>query len=205
MCKATEGLSFCRFPVMIMLVIMMGEWRSRRTTRLSGYDYNTPGAYFLTICTEGRRCLLSRIVGTGVLDGPKIELLPYGEIAVKYINQLNDFYDNISVEGYVIMPNHIHILLNVKEEGPSGRPVPTRIEDAGAGPSRTPVPTLQNSTISQFVSTFKRFCNQEYGQNIWQRGSYDHIIRDQEDFDKHLQYIYQNPFGWLKDEYYSAD
>ncbi len=171
---------------MMALVIFMGEWLYRRTTRLSGYDYNTPGAYFLTLCTESRRCLLSRIVGTGVLDGPRIELLPYGEIAAKYINQLNTFYDNISVESYVIMPNHIHILLYIKEEGPSG----------------TPVPTLQNSVVSRFISTFKRFCNKEYGKNIWQRGSYDHVIRDQSDFNAHLQYIYDNMFSWQKDEFY---
>ena len=187
MCKATEDLSFCRFRVMIVLVIMMGEWLSRKTTRLPGYDYNTPGAYFITICTDNRRCILSRVVGTGVLDGPKVELLPCGETAAKYINQLNDFYDGISVESYVIMPNHIHILLHVKEEGPS----------------RTPVPTLQNSIISRFISTFKRFCNKEYGENIWQSRSYDHVIRDQADFDKHLRYIYENPFGWQKDDFYS--
>ena len=159
--------------------------KSRHTTRLPDYDYNTPGAYFLTICVENRKCLLSRIVGTGLLDGPDIELLQYGKVAAKYINQLNDFYDNLSVESYVIMPNHIHILLRVLDE-----------------PARTPVPTLQNSIISRFISTFKRFCNKEYGKNIWQGRSYDHIIRDQADFDKHLQYIYENPFGWTKDELY---
>ena len=166
----------------------MKKQRDRKTARLSEYNYNTPGVYFLTLCTEKRRCILSRIVGTGVLDGPQIELLPIGAIADKYLRQLNVFYENLSVESYVIMPNHIHILLQVKE-----------------GPSRTPVPTIQNSAVSQFVSTFKRFCNQEYGKNIWQRGSYDHIIRDQADFDNHLQYIHENPFGWLKDEYYSAE
>ena len=160
----------------------------RKTVRLQEYNYNTAGAYFLTLCTENRQCILSRIVGTGVLDGPQIELLPMGAIADKYLHQLNDFYENLSVESYVIMPNHIHILLQVKE-----------------GPSGTPVPTLQNSVVSQFVSTFKRFCNKEYEANIWQRGAYDHIIRDQADFDKHIQYIYENPFGWLKDEYYSTE
>ena len=167
----------------------MGEWRNRKTTRLPEYNYNTPGAYFLTICTDNRRCLLSRIVGTGVPDGPEIELLPYGKIAAKYITQLNNFYDNISVDSYVIMPNHIHLLLCVKESGPSG----------------TPVPTAQNSVISRFVSTFKRFCNKEYGKNIWQHRSYDHVIRDQADYDKHLKYIYENPFGWSKDELYTDE
>ena len=218
MCKATEGLSFCRFRVMMVLVIMMGEWRSRKNTRLPGYDYNTPGAYFLTLCTENRRCLLARIVETDLLDGPKIELLHYGNIAAQYINQLNNFYDHISVESYVIMPNHVHILLQVKGEEPSRTPVPTDGDRMREGPSRTPVPTdgdgagegpsvtkLPNSVVSRFVSTFKRFCNKEYGQNIWQSRSYDHVIRDQEDFDKHLQYIYENPFGWQKDEFYAEE
>ena len=157
--------------------------------RLQAYDYSGAGAYFLTICTEKRKCVLSRIVGTGVLDGPQVQLLPMGEIADKYIRQLHNFYQNIYVEDYVIMPNHIHLLLQVKEEGPSG----------------TPVPTVQNSVISRFVSTFKRFCNREYGMNIWQRSAYDHIIRDQADFDQHLQYILENPFGWQKDTYYSEE
>ena len=173
----------------MLWVIFMDEWRSRKRTRLPGYDYNTPGAYFITICTENRKCVLSRVVGTGVLDGPTLRLLPWGEIADKYIRQLNGFYEEITVESYVIMPNHIHLLLSVSEEGPSGRPVPT----------------AQNSVVSRFISTFKRFCNKEYGKNIWQSRSYDHVIRDQRDFDEHLKYIHENPFGWQKDELYIGD
>ena len=172
---------------MMSMVISLDKWLHRKTVRLPGYDYSEKGAYFLTVCTENRKCLLSRIVGTGVLDGPKIELLPYGEIAAKYLRQLDEFYDDLSVESYVIMPNHIHILLMITGRGPSG----------------TPVPTVQNSTVSRFVSTFKRFCNKEYGENIWQSRSYDHVIRDREDLDRHLKYIYENPFGWQKDELFS--
>lgn len=187
---------------------MMGQWYDRRSTRLKEYDYNTPGAYFLTICVENRKCILSRIVGTGVLDSPKVELLPYGKIAVKYINQLNDFYEHLAVDSYVIMPNHIHILLRVLER-PSGPLVLTshsRDDSSAIGFGHPDSPhTRQNSAVSQFVSTFKRFCNKEYGKNIWQARSYDHIIRDQADFDKHLQYIYENPFGWQKDEFFTEE
>ncbi|MBE6595924.1 MAG: hypothetical protein E7644_09040, partial [Ruminococcaceae bacterium] len=99
-------------------VMQMDELKNRKTTRLKGADYNRNQAVFLTICTKERRCVLSRIVGTGVpdgpsvtgvLDGPQIELTKYGQIAEKYIHQLNDFYEDLSVESYVIMPNHIHI------------------------------------------------------------------------------------------------
>ena len=99
----------------------MDELKNRKNTRLKGADYNRNQAVFLTICTKDRKCILSRVVGTGVLDGPQIELTKHGRIADKYIRQLNDFYDDLSVESYVIMPNHIHIMLWVKgtKNGPS--------------------------------------------------------------------------------------
>jgi REP element-mobilizing transposase RayT len=171
------------------------ELPQRKLTRLKNADYNRNGAVFLTVCTKDRRCILSRIVGTGVPDGPKVELTPYGKVADKYIRQLNDFYEEISVESYVIMPNHIHIMLWVKgENGPSRTPE--------NGPSGTPVPTVQNSIPSRFVSTFKRFCNKEYGENIWQYRSNDHIIRNRQDYEEHLRYIYENPIRWQYDELY---
>ena len=187
----------------------MEENKNRKTTRMKGADYNATGVFFLTICTKERRCILSKVtntngeltatdkqtspdfVGTGVPDGPKIKLTKYGKIADKYINQLNGFYNDLSVESYVIMPNHVHILLFVR--------------DYAFGPSRTPVPTIQNTTVSRFVSTFKRFCNKDIGENIWQYRSYDHIIRNKQDYEKHLKYIYENPIRWYYDELYSNE
>ncbi|MBQ6703027.1 MAG: transposase [Clostridia bacterium] len=116
-----------------------------------------------------------------------MKLLPYGEIAEKYIKQLNKFYENISVEKYVIMPDHIHILIVVKKEKDT-------IQKGGA--SRTSPPTRQHSSVSKNVSTFKRFCNKEYGENIWQESFFDHIIRSNEDYEEHLKYIHENPIKW---------
>ena len=186
------------YDIMIGVIKMENELPKRKSPRLKNFDYHAIGAYFITICTQNRRCILSRIVGTGVLDCPQIELTNYGEIADKYINQLNDFYDHLSVESYVIMPNHIHILLWVKKSQ-------NTMEN---GQSRTPVPTNNakaNSAFSQFVSTFKRFCNKEYGNNIWQARSNDHIIRNREDYEEHLRYIYENPMRWYYDELYTEE
>ena len=83
--------------------------------------------------------------------------------------------------------------------GQSGTPVPTKDD----GQSGTPVPTnvkRANSILSQFVSTFKRFCNKEYGENIWQSRTYDHIVRDSEDYEAYMRYIYENPIRWYCDE-----
>ena len=95
-----------------MWVITMDELKKRKTPRYQSFDYNSVGVYFITICTQNRRCILSRIVGTGVLDCPQPELTRYGEIADKYIKQLNDFYEHLSVEKYVIMPSHCQPQLN---------------------------------------------------------------------------------------------
>ena len=176
----------------------MEQTNRRKSPRYQGYDYGNAGIYFITICTKNRIPILSRIVGTGVLDCPETQLTTYGETADIIIRQLNDFYDHLSVESYVIMPNHIHILLWVKEnkctpdKGQSGTPVPTNVGRA-------------NNACSQFVSTFKRFCNKEYGGNIWQARFYDHIIRNPEDYEAHLQYIDENPVKWCIDELYTAE
>lgn len=81
------------------------EFPKRKPTRLKKFDYNTIGAYFITLCTENRRQILSRIVGVDVPGDPKsVDLLPYGIVADKYIKQMSKFYENISVDQYVIMP-----------------------------------------------------------------------------------------------------
>ena len=170
--KSAENLFSLPICVTMGWVMNMDEFKKRRTPRYQSFNYDSIGV-FLTICTQNRRCILSRVVGTGVLDCPQTELTGYGKIADKYIKQLSEFYHHLSVEKYVIMPNHIHLLLWIKagkdttDNGQSRTPVPTNIERA-------------NSACSQFVSTFKRFCNKEYGKNIWQARFHDHIIRNRE-------------------------
>ena len=160
----------------------------RKSPRLKGYDYSLPGAYFITICTKDRKKLLSDIiVGDGVLDVPHNRLSDYGKIADKYITQMNEFYNYISVDKYVIMPNHIHFIIS--------------INDSLIGTSRTPSPT--NSEISKFISTFKRFCNKDCNENIWQRSYHDHIIRGEKDYQKIWEYIDTNILKWEADCFFS--
>lgn len=131
--------------------------------------------------------MLCRIVGTGVLDGPQVQLSEYGKVAQKQMVAMSDFYEDIQLEKFVIMPNHIHMLIHIRgcTDGPSGRPVPT------------------DSKISKFVGTFKRFCNREYGINIWQARSHDHVIRGEKDYLKIWSYIDSNPAKWREDSFYT--
>ena len=206
----------------------MDEKKNRKSPRLQGYDYSRNGAYFITVCTKNRQCVLSRIVGTGVpdcprahampvgtgvpdcprahampvetgvLDCPQIELTEKGRIADAYIRQLDSFYAHLSVKSYVIMPNHIHMLLLVGKQGQSGTPVPTEYEET-VNSNNTNIEKA-NSVVSQFISTFKRFCNKDFKENIWQERYFDHIIRNRVDYEAHLRYIAENPLHWLYDE-----
>ena len=96
---------------MIFLVINMKK-SSRKANRIKDYDYSQNGAYFVTVCTQDRKRILSKIsVGTplsGCPQEPCLELLWHGQIADKYIRQIDGFYDDLSVDQYVIMPDHIH-------------------------------------------------------------------------------------------------
>ena len=87
------------------------NFKERKPTRLKGYDYSTPGAYFLTICVKDKRQLLSKIVGGDAHIVPENNLSPAGMICDKYINNINSRYENVTVDKYVIMPNHIHLII----------------------------------------------------------------------------------------------
>ena len=79
----------------------------RKRLRLVGYDYSKNGAYFITICTQGKKCILGNIVGEGLCALPTINLSPIGEEIEKSIKYINDNYDNIKIVKHIIMPNHI--------------------------------------------------------------------------------------------------
>ena len=106
---------------------------------------------------------------------------------------MNRVYENVQTVKYVIMPNHVHLLICID-----------RADDpTEAGTSRTPSPT--NEIIPRYVSTFKWMCNWEIGENIWQRAYHDHIIRDQAHFDLIWSYIDTNPIRWEQDCFYTEE
>ena len=152
---------------------------NRKNNRLENFNYGKNGMYFITICTQNRRKILCEIVGGGALDAPKIKLSEIGEIAEKYILSTNNIPE-ITVDKYVIMPDHIHLLLWVRDIN---------------GTSKAPSPT--NNLISHSISTLKRFINKDVGYNIFQRSYYDHVIRNQHDYDETWKYIDNNPINWI--------
>ncbi len=160
------------------------ELSKRKPNRLEKFDYSSGGYYFITICTLERKKILCDLVGGGAYDAPKTVFTKAGRIVEKYILSSNKI-ENVRVEKYVIMPNHIHLLLFV---------------DDFYGTSRAPSPT--NRKIPHYVGTLKRFCNKEIGDNIFQRSYHDHIIRNETDYRKIYEYIESNPSKWQEDSYY---
>ena len=152
----------------------------RKNPRLARYDYSQNGVYFVTACTKDRANLLSA-VGRDDLGAPYVELSSIGKITEKYTDSISTHYQNVSVEKYVIMPNHVHMII--------------ALNDGAPGSSRP--------TISQIISAWKRYINQESKRSLWQSSFYDEIIRNDDHFLNVWQYIDSNPAAWTEDEYFS--
>ena len=163
------------------------KYRRRKSMRLQGYDYGSPGRYFITICTVEREQCLSSIVGADVLIGPDSRLTRYGNVVRDTFEELE------AVEAYAIMPDHVHFLIHFPQtgNGPLGTAAPTAQKNEEA-PQRT------NRTVDGIVRLFKRRITQRCGKSMWQRGYYDHIIRDEKDYLRILNYIGTNPAGELE-------
>ena len=161
----------------------------RKTLRARPYDYSQSGAYFITVCVKGRRPLLSSItkptVGDGAFDVPQLKLTPIGKIVEKYLLS-SERISGVKIDTFVIMPDHLHAIIFLDNK---------MNQTNENGTSRAPPPT--NERLPHIISTFKRFCHREIGEDIFQRGYMDHIIRDREDYETRRKYIYENPLRWI--------
>lgn len=151
---------------------------NRKQNRLAGYDYSQNGAYFITVCIKDKKCLLGKIVGGDAYIAPKILLSEYGKTVEKYICGIKGLHK------YIIMPNHIHMIIFIcNEEGTMRASSPTQ-------------------SIPQLIKSFKTLITKEIGFSVWQRSYYDHIIRDDADYEAIWEYIENNPLKWKEDRFY---
>jgi len=170
---------------------MDNKSQRRKSLRITRHDYSSAGAYFITICIKDRKRILSDIikpVGVGAHDDPKIKLTEIGKIIEKHLLSSENI-SGVKIDRYVIMPDHIHAIIVLN---PNEYILPDK------GSSMAPTPT--NEMLPHIVSTFKRFCNKEIGENIFQRGYIEHIVRDREDYETRTKYIYENPIKWYYKE-----
>jgi len=130
----------------------------------------------------------TNFVGRDVNTAPYMELSEYGSIVDKHINTVNTLGKGFFIDKYVIMPNHIHMIITVNNsDGAMWKSHPT------------------NAVIPNLICSFKTVITKEIGFSIWQSSYYDHIIRNEKDYLRIWQYIEDNPTEWAEDEYYCND
>ncbi len=171
------------------------------TTRLKGWDYSSPGYYFVTICTRKKECVLGEVI-----DG-KVCLTEIGEIARQCWLNIPGHFTNVEPDEFIIMPNHVHgiiiIARNVETQhlaSPGKRGVSREFKSNEFGPQSTNL----GSIIRGFKIGVKKYANARNLAFAWQARFYDHIIRDEMELQRIRQYIRNNPGKWEEDEYYPA-
>lgn len=162
----------------------MKELPVRKNIRLKGYDYSREGKYFITICVKDRYELLGEIVVEDAhLGGSTVKLTETGEMVKQYIDKIPTVYSTFKMTKYVIMPNHIHMIVVIW----SGMP-------GSASPTK--------SVLAKMVNAFKSLTSREFGESMWQRSYHDHIIHGEAEYQKIWRYIEENPAKWKEDCYY---
>lgn len=165
----------------------------RKSIRLKNYDYSTAGVYFITICTKDRKNyfwkpkdIYSKFIGKNIIRPYRIPLSKYGRIAERKLLNIPRIYKGISVSSFVIMPNHIHMLLTVESNQKYSN---SKMLDV----------TEDKASITRVVKQFKGAVSKEVGFSVWQRSFYDHIVRSEKDLTKMWLYIKSNPLLWEDD------
>jgi len=201
----------------------------RRSIRLVEYDYSKGGAYFVTICIRNDDQILANppkpippvgvaLAATHLLETPpnpepcsalQFELTPIGEIVERNWRTLPERFPMVSLDEYVIMPNHLHGILFINEGSAS------RQGDAGERVGARPTPTAPISpptlTLGMIVGAFKSKSVKDVLAHIdengldmigkiWQRNYFERVIRNERDLDNIRTYIRNNPANWAQDE-----
>ena len=207
--------------------------KKRKSIRLKGYDYSQGGVYFVTICTHDKINLFwEKVEERGERKGEEkgenmvspVRLNVIGLMIDKWWRKIFEkYYDEIEIGEHVIMPNHVHGIINIVGANPCIRPKKNPCirpnqnacncpgNDRATNKSKIP---NRYEGIGKYISWFKRMSTNEYIRNVknkswlpfnkffWQRNYYEHIIRDENDLNRIREYIVNNPLKWAEDKYY---
>ena len=170
------------------------DFPKRKRIRIINYDYSRNGCYFITICTKNRECLFGDVV-----DG-EMRLNEWGEIVKREIIQTIQKRDYIHIDQYVVMPNHVHLLISLYNAD-TARRVPTR--EQFSKPTQGSIPTIIRSFKSAVTNAIRpvgtRRAVSGDGFIIWQTRYHDHIVRNRQAYQKISEYIINNPILWETD------
>lgn len=198
-----------------MILVFNPEKHHRRSLRLKGYDYSQSGLYFITLCSHMRENIFGYCnVGTGSepvcfigddhnKDNSIIILNEFGTIVEDTWYDLPNHNKGIILHEFVVMPNHVHGIIELAKDGISC--IQTKYKPRGTGCE--PVPTIETN-LSEIVRQFKTFSSRRInklrnspGVPVWQPRFYEHIIRDEKSFYAICRYIAENPQRWQINKY----
>jgi len=162
----------------------MMKTKKRRSIRLKGYDYAKEGAYFITICVQGRKCLFGKIVEN------EMALTSAGEMVVKAWREISAKYNGVETDQFICMPNHIHGIIMLK---PNEGQTNLRLFDV--------LQRFKSWTTTQYRKGVQNHNWPRFDARLWQRNYYEHIIRDEDELNQIREYISCNPVQWNSDEY----
>ncbi len=156
------------------------EIQNRKRNRLGYYDYGEVGCYFVTLCTQHRQLLFQMedpAVGNGLRAVPN-------QIIHKWVVETQKKFENIKIDKYVIMPDHLHLIVTIMERH-TGRSLPDVIR------------FFKTMTTNEYIRYVKNGVLPPFERKLWQKSYYDHVIRNQQDYNEVWEYIENNPTKWM--------
>jgi REP element-mobilizing transposase RayT len=177
----------------------------RRSIRLKGYDYATPGAYFVTMCAKDRACAFGAVVGN------EMTLSDWGRLIAEEWAALPQRFAHIALDAFVVMPNHVHGIITIVDDGRTGAPrtgavtappPPPTAPPFGTGAVTAPLPEPLGKIIAYFKYQTTKHINETRatpGAPVWQRNYYEHIVRHDRELIAIRRYIHDNPRRWALD------
>lgn len=170
---------------------------TRKPNRLKDYDYSQAGMYFITICIKDRMELLGKIFNQNMT------LSEYGWIVKSEIENITSIRQECLIHEYVIMPNHLHLIVEIISVGYDGNR--TDLHNTLRADCHLPLqdqPLQWKKSVSNMVQGLKGAVTRRIGFSLWQRSFHDHIIRNQSDYDRIAEYVKNNPMRWETDCFY---
>ena len=162
----------------------------RKHMRYKNYDYTADGYYFLTLCVKDRQKILSEIIYDNSENKVTVRLTEIGKIAEQYLLNIQELYEDITVEQYVIMPDHIHMFIGISNWNEKTQSISTGGTADG-----------KRADISHIVRAFKILVSKKIGYSVWQKSFFDVIVTNPKWFDNVVEYIEDNPQRWYEKKY----
>jgi putative transposase len=156
-------------------------YQHRRSIRLPGYDYSSAGAYFVTICTEGRRPLF------GDATDDEMHHNGAGRMVEECAGKLSTKFGGLTLDAFIVMPNHIHAVI--------------ALDDTGTADLPSIMTWFKTMTTNAYIRGVKDFGWPRFDGRLWQRNYFERIIRDEAELDRVRAYVEANPAKWTGDEH----